>query len=91
MAMKSIRNLIPITLILILFPLCSDKGKIKINIKNEWDLYGTPFRIRITGLSPGEKVTLSAFSEDASGSEWTTSSDGSAIVTSAFLYPDEWV
>ena len=75
MAMKSIKNLIPITLILILFTLCSDKGQIKIKIKNDSDLYGTPFSIHITGLSPGEKVTLSAFSEDASGSEWTTSSD----------------
>jgi esterase/lipase len=75
MAMKSIKNLIPITLILILFPLCTDKGQIKINIKNDRDLYGTPFSIHITGLSQGEKVILSAFSEDASGSEWTTSSD----------------
>jgi esterase/lipase len=75
MAMKSIKNLIPITLILILFTFCSDKGQIKIKIKNDSDLYGTPFSIHITGLSPGEKVTLSAFSEDASGSEWTTSSD----------------
>ena len=73
--MKSIKHLIPITLILILFPSCSDKGPIKISIKNDRDLYGTPFSIHITGLSPGEKVILSAFSEDASGSEWTTSSD----------------
>ncbi|KPK80440.1 MAG: hypothetical protein AMS27_17035, partial [Bacteroides sp. SM23_62_1] len=93
MEMKRIKNLIPITFILILCPLCSDKGQIKINIKNDRDLYGTPFSIHITGLSPGEKVTLSAFSEDASGSEWTTSSDltatSSGKITLTFDDPPE--
>jgi esterase/lipase len=74
MAITGIKNLIAVTLILILFPLCSDKARIEIYIENERDLYGTPFSIHITGLSPGETVTLSALSEDASGSEWTTSS-----------------
>jgi len=49
------------------------RGSLAISVEPQCALMGTPYRLVISGLAPGEQVTLKARTTDRKGRSWESS------------------
>ncbi len=58
--------------------LFTGEEEVKILVTPAKALYATPFSLKVTGLNPGEKVSLTASSIDKKGKKWISNNDFTA-------------